>query len=125
MLYLPHLLEVNDGLQHLRTTRGKGLKLYVRTGISAVVMVIHAVMAAGTMCASAVSLTELKTKEIVSPLLPVDDNSRKRQQLKVAACKAQDACAAGTYQLKQKASNTISEIPRYKRGFVWDKSHPI
>ena len=41
--------------------------------------------------------------------------------LAAAASKAQEAQAAGTRQLKRKATNQISEIPRYKRGFVWEK----
>ena len=87
-------------------------------------MVIRAVMAVGTMCAaSAVSLTKLKTKEAAMLLLTIDDNNKKQgQQLKAAARKAQDAQAVGTRQLKWKAVDSISEIPCYKRGFVWEKS---
>ena len=39
----------------------------------------------------------------------------------MAGHKAQNAQASGTRQLKRKASSVTSEIPRYKRGFVWDK----
>jgi hypothetical protein len=39
----------------------------------------------------------------------------------VAASKARDAQAAGTRRLKRKATESFSEIPRYKRGFVWHK----
>ena len=39
-----------------------------------------------------------------------------------AARKAQDAQASGTRQLKRKASDNISEVPRYRRGFIWETS---
>ena len=38
-----------------------------------------------------------------------------------AANKAREAQASGTRQLKRKANDQLSEIPRYKRGFVWEK----
>jgi hypothetical protein len=83
-------------------------------------------MVVGTMsAASEMSLTELKTGAPASPLSTVDgSNRRQQQQLVAAARKAQDARASGTRQLKRKADSLISEILRYKRGFVWNKSLP-
>jgi hypothetical protein len=50
-----------------------------------------------------------------------DDNSKEHQQLEAAAHKAREAQASGTRQLKRKAVEQISKVPRYKRGFVWNK----
>ena len=38
-----------------------------------------------------------------------------------AASKAQEAQVLGTRQLKRKAPDYMSEIPRFKRGYVWEK----
>jgi hypothetical protein len=80
-------------------------------------------MAAGTTCAvSVMSLTEPKTGVTALQPLTADDSSRRQQQqLAAATRKAQEASVSGTRQLKRKAANQISEIPRYKRGFVWNK----
>ena len=51
-----------------------------------------------------------------------DASNEERRQRRAAELKAQSAQASGTRQLKRKATNVISEIPRYKRGFVWEKS---
>lgn len=66
------------------------------------------------------SLTKLRIEPNATQPLPVDDN-RELQQLAAAASKAQEAQVLGTRQLKRKAPNYISEILRYKRGFVWEK----
>src|ERR1700678_729214 len=72
--------------------------------------------------ASVVNLIEPKIEANVS-LRSIDDASREeRRQQKAAGHKAQSAQILGTRQLKRKASTVISEIPRYKRGFVWNKS---
>ena len=72
--------------------------------------------------ASVVSITELKTGTSATPPSIANANSKEQQQLERAMCKAQDAQAAGTCQLKRKTADSISKIPRYKRGYVWEKS---
>ena len=54
----------------------------------------------------------------------VFDNNNKRQQQEheAAANKARQAEVSGTRRLKRKATDIVSELPRFKRGFVWDKS---
>ena len=86
---------------------------------------MHVTTVAGTMCAaSVVNLTQLRTKPTATQLSTVDANSKEQQQLKAAASKAQKAQATGTRQLKRKGDDQLSEIPRYKRGFVWEKPSP-
>ena len=86
-------------------------------------MVIRVLLAGGTMSVvSATGLIEPKTRVPASRLSIVDDNNREEQRQLVAATrKAENARASGTRQLKRKATDQISEIPRYKRGFVWNK----
>jgi hypothetical protein len=55
-------------------------------------------------------------------LSTTDYSSEEQRQLKAAARKAQEAQISGPRQLKRKAAEQLSEIPRYKRGFVWDPS---
>ena len=80
-------------------------------------------MGASTMSAASVmSPTGLRTEVTAMQPSTVDINNNEQQQLAAAAHKAQEAQAMGTRQLKHKATDNISEIPRYKRGFVWEKS---
>ena len=98
---------------------------FARIGILVRAKVMHVTTVAGTMCAaSVVNLTQLRTKPTAMQLSTVDANSKEQQQLKAAASKAQKAQATGTRQLKRKGDDQLSEIPRYKRGFVWEKPSP-
>ena len=120
---LLHLQGAKGNLQALRKASVSVLKRYVRIGISAAVMVIHVVMVASTTNAvSVMTITELKTKESVSLPSTSDVSNREHLQLAAAGHKAQEARATGTRQLKRKLVDSVSEIPRYKRGFVWEKS---
>ena len=98
-------------------------KRYAAIGTWVLAKVTHVVSVVGTMsAASAMGLIEPKIKENVEQLSISNDNSREQQQLKAATHKAQDAQAEGTCWLKRNATEQLSEIPRYKRGFVWNKS---
>ena len=101
---------------------GRGQKQFVKTGIWAIVKVTHAVLGVGTMSvANVMGPIELRTGVAATQPSPVKDN-KKPQELAAAMRKAEEACASGTRQLKRKAAEQISEIPRYKRGFIWEKS---
>ena len=103
-------------MRHLRN----GLKQCAVTGTRALAKVIRAVLVVGTMsAASVVAVTEPKIGPNVKQPSTLD-NSREQRQLKAAAHKAQEAQATGTCQLKRRADEQLSEIPRYKRGFVWN-----
>ena len=120
---LPRLWERRDGPRVPKSSLVNKLKQSVKTGIWAIATVTRAILATATMsAASVVSITKLKTG--ASATLPsiANANSKEQQQLERAAHKAQDAQAAGTRQLKRKTADSISEIPRYKWGYVWEKS---
>ena len=121
---LHHHLEARDVHRALRRALGSDLRQSAATGILAVVKWICAVIIVSTMSAASVmGLTELETKESVSQLSTSDcSNRRQEQQLEAAMRKAREAVATGTRQLKRKAADGVSELPRFKRGFVWDRS---
>ena len=84
--------------------------------------VIHATLGIGTMSvANVMGPIELRTGVAAMQPSRIKDN-KKPQELAAATRKAEEAYVSGTCQLKQKATEQISEIPRYKRGFVWEKS---
>ena len=86
-------------------------------------MVIHAItVRSTTSAASVVSITELKTKAVVSQPSTSDASNKEQLQLKAARRKAQEAQAAGTHQLKRKVADSVFKIPLYKRGFIWKSS---
>ena len=119
-----HLLGVRDVLQILKKGLERGPKRFVVIGISGVVKWICAVTVIGTMsAASVVGLIEPRTDLTALQPSTTDVNSRKQQQqLEAAARKAHEAAASGTRRLKLRATDSISEIPHFKRGFVWDRS---
>jgi hypothetical protein len=117
------LLGTSVNLLALKNSLGSTLRQFARTGILALVMVMHVITDVATMnAASVVSITELKTERIATLPSIIVVNSKEQQQLERAAHKAQEAKVMGTCQLKHKAVDSISEIPCYKRGFVWNKS---
>jgi hypothetical protein len=121
-LLLLHLVE-RDICQTLKMVLVSVLRQSAAIGILGVVKWIHATTVAGTMCAvSVMDLTELRTKETALQPSFNNDSNRKQQQLVAAACKAHDAVASGTCQLKCKATDSISEFPHFKQGFIWDNS---
>ena len=111
-------------LQTLKRDLGNGLRRYVAIGTWAIVKWIRAVTTVGTVSAASVmGLTEPEIRESASqPSTFGGNNRRQQQQHEAAVLKAREAAASGTRQLKRKAMETISDVPRFKRGFVWDRS---
>ena len=118
----PPYQETRDALVILKKAVVSALRQFVKTGTLALVKAIRAAIIVGTMCAaSAVGLTRPRIEPTALQLSTNDASNREQALLVAAASKAREAEAAGTRQLKRKATNQISEIPRYKRGFVWEK----
>ena len=121
-----HPWEVRDVLAILKKVVASVPKQFAKIGTLVPVMAMRVTTAASTMyAASAASFIELKIKPNASRLSTASVSNREQRQRTAAASKAQEAQVLGTRQLKRKAMDIISEIPRYKQGFVWNKPSPM